>query len=231
MSDVELSALKQFLRSAIFARTLADEELARVERDTVVRQVPEGGHICLKLAQVDYWVGVIDGMVKLESVSIDGRTTTLMGVSNGGWFGEGSVLKGGRWPYDAIALRACTIALVPRATFEWLLGSSLAFNRFLIDQLNARLAQFVIRCEHARLHDVSGHVAHCLAELFDPRLYPGADSRIQLSQEEMAHLVGVSRPTVNRALRRLELEGLLSVDYGSITVTDPDALRRYGALH
>ena len=54
-----------------------------------------------------------------------------MGVSNGGWFGEGSVLKGGHWRFDAVALRASTIALVPRATFEWLLGSSFAFNRFL----------------------------------------------------------------------------------------------------
>ena len=121
------------------------------------------------------------------------------------------------------------MAYLPISTFEWLLDSSFAFNRFLLDQLNARLAQFVERCEHLRLHDAEHHVVHCLTEMVDPRLYPYADDRIARLQEGLAHLAGVSRSIVNRVLHKLQRQGLVRVDYRSIRLLDPDGLRRFSA--
>jgi CRP-like cAMP-binding protein len=96
-----------------------------------------------------------------------------------------------------------------------------------LNQLNARLAQFVERCAHLRLHDADHHVVHCLVEMVDPRLCPSIVDNITLSQEELANLAGVSRSVVNRVLQRLERLGLLRVDYRSIRLLDRDALRRY----
>jgi CRP-like cAMP-binding protein len=53
----------------------------------------------------------------------------------GGWFGEGSLLKHEARRYDAIAIRDSQIALMPRATFDWLLASSIGFNGYLLRQL------------------------------------------------------------------------------------------------
>jgi CRP-like cAMP-binding protein len=128
-----------------------------------------------------------------------------------------------------VALRDSRLALVPASTFHWLLGTSLPFNRFLIDQLNARLAQFVIRVEHSRSFHPDRHVAHCLAELFNTELYPGTATTLQISQEEIAFLAGVSRQLANRALRRLEDEKLLQVSYGSIRIINVEALRAFAS--
>ena len=59
-------------------------------------------------------------------------------------------------------------------------------------------------------------------------LYPGVGPSLPVSQEELGQLVGLSRQRVNQALKRLEAEGLVRVDYGSVTVLDLARLRSYG---
>lgn len=124
-----------------------------------------------------------------------------------------------------MALRDTRIALMSRATFQWLLDSSISFNRYLLQQLNERLGQFIATVEIDRLLGPDARVARCLAQLFNPLLYPGVGSRLEISQGEIGFLTGLSRQTVNQALRRLERDGLLAVQYGSVTVLSLDDLR------
>jgi CRP-like cAMP-binding protein len=56
------------------------------------------------------------------------------------WFGEGAVLKKEPRRYDLVALRDARLAMTERATFLWLFENSVAFNRFLVEQLNERPA-------------------------------------------------------------------------------------------
>lgn len=226
-----VSSLKGLVRAAPFSTALGDAELDRLEHDLHERSFPSGGHVAWKGDAVEHWMVVVDGMVKVEAAAADGRKTTLIGITGGGWFGETALLQGGRWPFDVLASRATRLGLLPRATFEWLLGSSVGFNRFLLDQVNARLWQFVQRCEHLRFCEAGEHVAHCLGELFDERLYPRATRRLPLSQDDVAQLAGISRPTANRALHELERLGVLSVAYGTVVIHDPAALQRLGSLH
>jgi CRP/FNR family transcriptional regulator, cyclic AMP receptor protein len=114
------------------------------------------------------------------------------------------------------------------ATFEWLLDSSIGFNRYLLVQLNERLGQFIGMVEFERLLAPEARVARCLAELFNPHLYPGHAAEVAISQEEIGYLSGVSRQRVNQALQVLERAGLLQVDYGRIRITDLAGLRSYG---
>jgi CRP-like cAMP-binding protein len=209
--------------------SLSADEAARVRAGVVVRLHAAGAHVRSRGTPIDGWLGVASGLVKIENASAAGRTTTLTYFSSGCWFGEGSVLKGGSWPFDAIALTEVQIVLLPQAIFEGLLATSFAFNRFLLDQLNARLAQFVERCVYERLHDADEHVVHGLVEMIDPRFYPSTAGNLEMSQENLARLTGVSRSVVSRVLRRLQREGFLKVDYRSITLLDPDGLRRFSA--
>ena len=57
---------------------------------------------------------------------------------------------------------------------------------------------------------------------------PAMRTEIEISQEELGLLAGVSRPVVNKALQELEDEGLLRVDHGRITVFDLEKLSRFG---
>jgi CRP/FNR family transcriptional regulator, cyclic AMP receptor protein len=217
----------RLLRCTSFYVAMTAEQVARLRADIFVRPFKAGAQVRHKGTLADGWLGVAAGLVKIENTSIDGRKTTLTNFSSGCWFGEGTLLKDDPWPFDVVAVVDSRIACMPFRTFEWLLDTSVPFNRFLLNQLNARLAQFVERCEHLRLHDADHHVVHCLVEMVDPRLYPSIGDNIMLSQEELARLAGVSRSVVSRVLQRLERLGLLRVEYRSIKLLDLGGLRTY----
>jgi CRP/FNR family transcriptional regulator, cyclic AMP receptor protein len=226
---MEQPTLKQALRSALWAKALTPQQMDRVEATTFEVFVPKGGYVCKKGEVVDNWVGIIAGMVKMNNFSPSGKSVTFTGVPPGGWFGEGSLLKDEHRKYDAMALRDSRIARMPADTFHWLLENSLPFTRFLLLQLNERLGQFIGMVEHERLLDPDTRVARCLAALFNSHLYPGIERLVQISQEEIGLLSGASRQRANQALRVLEREGLLRVDYGGIRILDLEGLRRFEA--
>ena len=114
---------------------------------------------------------------------------------------------------------------MPRDSFHWLLSNSIPFNRFILDQLNERLAQMIALLDSDRLRDPEARVAQCLASLFNAQLYPDTDSHLQISQEEIGHLSGLSRQRVNHALHVLQGAGLLRVEHIGITIVDLDGLR------
>lgn len=220
-----MGTLHEMLRAAPWVGALPAELKARVEAETVVRPCAAGGLVCRKGEPVEHWIGVVDGLVKMANVSADGKPTSFTGIPAGGWFGEGSLLKDEPRRYDIVALRMSQIAYMPRATFMTLLDTSVAFNRFLLVQLNERLGQFIAMVEHDRLLGPDARLARGLAALFNPHLYPGIGPTLPISQEEIGHLVGLSRQRVNQALKRLEGAGLLRVEYGGVTVTDLAGLR------
>ena len=224
-SSIETS--KDAVLLAPWALGLTPELKRRVLRETVVRSLPSGGLVCRKGDPASDWIGVLRGLVKVYGHNAEGKSTTFIGVPSGGWFGEGALLKGERRLYDAIALRPSEIAYVPRNTFHLLIESNVDFNRFLLDQLNERLGQFVAIVEHDRLVGPEARLANELAALFNPRLYPGLENQLQISQEELAQLVGLSRQRVNRALKVLARAGLVTVAYERITIVDLAGLRKY----
>ena len=195
--------------------------------ETLVRLIPSGGFVCRKGDRAEHWIGIVSGLVKVSSVSAEGKPTTFIGVPSGGWFGEGALLKRESRRYDAIALRSSVVAYMPRNTFFLLLDTNVHFNRFLLVQLNERLGQFVAMVEHQRFLRPDARVAAELAALFNPVLYPGNHSILPISQEELGPLLGLSRQRVNSALHKLERAGLLTVDYGGVTVKDVQGLREY----
>jgi CRP/FNR family cyclic AMP-dependent transcriptional regulator len=224
-----MASLGEMLSASLWSPALTSEQLRRVASEIITRQIPSHGFVCRKGEAVDHWIGVIDGLVKMTNLSADGKLTTFTGIPAGGWFGEGSLLKSEPRRYDVVALRDSKIAYMPRATFTWLLDNSIGFNRFLLIQLNERLGHFIAMVEQDRLLDPDARVARSLASLFNPYLYPRVDPQLQISQEEIGYLAGLSRQRANQALKTLEKAGLLRVEYGGITVLDLEGLRSFEA--
>lgn len=223
-----MQTLEDLCRHSLWAAALSEEEMGGVLRDSFERRLDVGGHAMRNGEPAECWIGVIEGLLKMSVSQADGRHSTFTGVTTGGWAGEGSMLRPGVWRYDGVAVRPTRLACVPRHCFERLVTTNLAFNRFLLTQLNARLSLFVGLVEYDRLLGPDARVARCLASLFDPDLYPARDSFVQLSQEEIGLLSAVSRQRTNGSLHELERAGLLRVDYGGVTVLDLAGLRGYG---
>jgi CRP/FNR family transcriptional regulator, cyclic AMP receptor protein len=211
-------------RSA-WSADLTEEQLARVQKDAFERSYFAGAVVCHRGSPTEHWLGVIAGFVKVDTVSKEGRSTTLAGVPAGSWFGEGAALKDARRPYSVVALRDSKVAFIPRQTFEWLIDNSRSFSRFVINQLNARCGYYVGMVGNLRLNKASTRVAFCLSELFNPQLYAAPSPTLALSQEEIGRLCGLSRQHTNRALRELADAGLLMIEYGSVRILDVAGLR------
>ena len=150
---------------------------------------------------------------------------TFTGVPPGGWFGEGTALKREPYRYNIQALRKSVVAGLPVESFHWLLDHSIGFNRFVMNQLNERLGQFISAREIDRMSDPDLRVARSLAALFNPVLYPGVGEVLRITQQELAYLVGLSRQRVNEALRTLDAQSLIRVEYGGLRVLDLAGLR------
>ena len=146
-------------------------------------------------------------------------------MAPGGWFGEGTLLKREPYRYNIQALRTSMVAALPIDTFHEVLDHSIGFNRFIMNQLNERLGQFVAARETERLNSPNMRVARSLAALFNPVLFPAVEEVLRITQQELAYLVGLSRQRVNEALTVLESYGAIRVAYGGLIVSDLQLLR------
>jgi len=200
-------------------------ERARASAELVVGDARAGDYVCRVGRPVTYWFGVVEGLLKMSTDNADGLTMTFTGVPPGGWFGEGTAVKREPYRYNIQALRRSVVAGLPIDTFHWLLDHSIGFNRFIMNQLNERLGQFIGAREIDRMNRPDLRVARSLASLFNPVLYPGVGDVLRITQQELAYLVGLSRQRVNEALSFLEGQGAIRVEYGGLRVLDLQALR------
>jgi CRP/FNR family transcriptional regulator, cyclic AMP receptor protein len=194
---------------------------------TAALQVVDAGvgeFVCKIGRPANYWFGVVDGLLKMSNDSTVGPSITFIGVPPGVWFGEGTLLKREAYRYNIEPLRRSVVAGLPIDTFNALLDSSIAFNRYLMHQLNERLGQFIGALETDRMNDPDSRVARSLAALFQPGLAPGRGNTLRITQQELAYLVGLSRQRTNEALKVLQAQGLIRVNYGGVEVLDVGGL-------
>jgi CRP-like cAMP-binding protein len=213
---------------AFWSGDLTEREFEQARRGIVEKAYAKGAYICHRGDRLDCWSGVTEGLLKLATVSRNGKAVTLAGLRAGGWFGEGTVLKNEARQYDLVALRDTRMALMDRTTFMWLFENSVGFNRYLVKQLNERLGQFIALVEYDRMLDAPARLARNVAWLFNPVLYHDLEMHLDISQEEIGLLSGISRQMANKSLQILESKGLLRVERGGITVLDLKRLAHYG---
>lgn len=217
-------SLRDFLEGSVWVRGLTAPQMDRVRRDVTAQAYPSGATVLAAGTPSNHWVGVVDGMLKVETVTPEGNSATFAGVPAGAWLGEGAVLKGELRPYTVVAIRDSVVATMPRTTYMWLLAESHPFALWMIQQLNSRLGYYVALVQSFRLNNMTKQVAFCLAGLFNQNLYPTARNQVAISQEEIGRLSGVSRTVANRALRELHHRGVIRMGYGTIEVVEMAAL-------
>jgi len=207
------------------AMTEAEQALA-VPR-IVVGDAQPGDLVCRFGKAPTYWFGVVEGLLKMSTDNAQGFSVTFTGLPSGGWFGEGTALKREAYRYNVQALRNTTVAGLPLDTFHLLLDQSIGFNRFVMNQLNERLGQFIAAREIDRLANPDVRVARNLAALFNPVLFPGVGEVLRITQQELAYLVGLSRQRVNVALNALQQAQWIRLEYGGVRVLNLAALRSH----
>ena len=208
--------------------TLNEEQQQLVQRSSSEKWVPVGGLIVRTGDPSIHWMGVIRGLVQMSVVGTDGRETTLGCVDEAQWCGEGSLLKRERRRYDAIALRASRIALIPIDTFLQLRNVSLPFNHYLQELMNERMSSFIATLEADRLLGPEQRVAKCVATLCR-HLQGHADMTLDITQHDLALICGLSRQRTNACLQALVQLGHICLEFKSIRVVSLAGLGEYGS--
>ncbi|TWO70121.1 Crp/Fnr family transcriptional regulator [Caenimonas sedimenti] len=209
----------QFLRAQPWFAPLSEDERTRVAGHAYTLQGNKGDVMLHAGEEVKGWYAVLSGLVKIQSQSAEGRLAAFMGIPAGEWLGGGSVMKQEPRRYDVIALRETELLCLPRAEFEALRETSLAFNHALADHLNLRLGQAMAIIEAGRIRSPEQRVALSLSRMF----WHGRRS-VHLSQEELGILAGLSRQTVNGVLKDLERQGIVTLESGRVGIADESRL-------
>ena len=220
-------SLQALLEAADWLQMLPEGSRQRVISEAKEGRYAAGDFVARKGELAGTWIGVAEGLLKISAVYRTGKVVMFTGIPAGSWVGEGSVIKRELRRYDIIAMRPSRIIHVPGSTFRWLLDTSFEFNHHVISRLNERLAQYIGMMEIDRISDPVARIARAIATLFNPILYAGIGRVLEMSQGELGELVGLSRGTVNQALKRLEAEGYISTEYGGVFVKNLAGLRNY----
>jgi CRP/FNR family cyclic AMP-dependent transcriptional regulator len=182
-------------------------------------------------APPSHWFGVLQGMLRVDQPNEDEAHLMFSGIPAGGWFGEGTLLKGHPFLFSVQAMRKSVVACLPAADFQALASRSIAFNRYAMGQLNERLAQFIAAREIDRIADDDQRLGCNLLWLLNPVLFPAAGDVLLISQQDLSSLIGMSRQRVNRALSRLESRGVLKVEYRTLRILDTRQLEAIAQEH
>jgi CRP-like cAMP-binding protein len=207
------------------ARLTGDERDALLDAGRS-RRYPRGARLFHEGERSDFLVLVVAGRVKIVTSSEDGAETLLSVRGPGDLVGEFAAIDGAPRlataialePLDAVALTADDfggfLARFPRAALELV--------RALVD----RLRESDRRRMEFGAHDVTGRLAWLLAELCGEPTALDGPGVVELSQQELAGLIGASRESVARSLAVLRRRGLVETGRRAVVVLDGVALRQ-----
>lgn len=176
-------------------------------------------------APPSHWYGVIEGMLRVDHPLDLDEHLTYSGIPAGGWFGEGTLIKGHPFMFSVQALRKSVVACLAAADFHALTQRSIGLSRFTLNQLNERLAQFIAAREIDRIADDEQRLACSLLWLRNPVLFPAAGNVLMITQQDLSNLIGMSRQRVNKALALLEGKGVVRVEYRTLRFLDSQKLK------
>jgi len=174
-----------------------------------------------------------DGVVKISTVSLEGREMVLSFVQGGELLGEIAALDGGPRTADATAMTHVSALAWPRAAFLDVMRAHPDFALRVVTLLCERLRHTNEMVEAAVQLPMAARVARALASLLKNAGRETPDGwrlDFKLSQRDLGAYVGLARENVNRQLKQWEQAGLIKLDKGEIIVRDRAAVERLGEV-
>lgn len=216
----------QSLMSAPLGR-LAEDLDELLKSRARVRHIGKRQSLYTHGSQPDAIFCVKSGLIRLSVTAENGREAVLSLIEAGHWFGEVSVFSNAPRLHNAVAVMDSELHVLSAGDFHTIVDDNpkflLEFVRLVCNRYKAAMQRvdaiilfpFPIRLAQRLMADID-------AQLNMPGLR-GAPV-LKLSQESLAHMLGVSRQSVNRQLREWETQGLLKLEYGRIVIVDETML-------
>ena len=214
-------------------RELSDEDAATFRPHTHVVLLPRGERLFAEGDLGDCLYLVISGKIKLTRTAPDGRESLVSVHGPGDMFGELAMFDPTYRTSTAVAVTDARLAEIDHDDLRQVLTTRPAVSLLLLKALAQRLRRVTETNTNLIFTDVPGRVAKALLELASKFGVPGDDGiqvNHDLTQEELAQLVGASRETVNKALADFATRGWIQLSAKSVLLIDPDRLKRRARL-
>src|SRR5688572_27456662 len=176
---------------------------------------------------------IVSGEVKISLPSDTGEEAILATLGPGEFFGELALLDGAARSASASALSATETVVLPRDRFRELIATEAAVRDALLAAIAGELRRLTTHVEELHFLDITGRLAARLVRLAKDSgtTLPdgGIRLRTNLTQGDLAAMVGCTRQSVNKLLGQFTDDGLVRQDREGIVVTDMVGLA--GAAH
>ena len=216
-----LSAIPFFagLERAALERVAAGMRTRRFRRGEVIFHIGDPG---------DALFVIVDGEVKISLPSETGDEAILATLRVGDVFGELALLDGAPRSASATAIGATETVVLPRDKFRELIATEAGVRDALLASIAGELRRLTTHVEELHFLDITGRLAARLVRLAQEggtRLGDGGIGlRTNLTQGDLAAMVGCTRQSVNKLLGQFTDDGLIRLDRDGIVVTDLDGL-------
>lgn len=197
------------------------------EMDTVT--FPKGTTIFDEGEPGDRLYIIVDGKIKLARHAPDGRENLLSVMGPSDMFGELSIFDPGPRTSSAVCVTEVTAATMDSQMLKQWITDHPEISQQLLRVLARRLRRTNASLADLIFTDVPGRVAKTLLQLANRfGTQEGGALRVNhdLTQEEIAQLVGASRETVNKALATFMHRGWIKLEGKSVLIVDTEHLAR-----
>lgn len=200
----------QWLRRIPLFTHVAEEDLAAISTHLIERRYPQNTTIVEEGLEGDFMYVLIEGRVKVTKLSEDGREKILEFLEAGAFFGEMSLLDSAPRSASVKTLRPVRLLALSRADFLGVLRRSPDLSIALIRELSSRLRQVDDQASALSFQCVEDRTVGLLMRLArDDAPDPARRSTPPLTHQQIADMIGTSRETVTRVVKRLKDRGWL----------------------
>lgn len=223
------TTLELLNRSAFFKDLGEASQRAITELAQRIRY-PAGAVVFFQHDLPDALYAVLEGNVRVRTLSEDGHELVLNYLEVGEVFGEIALLDGLPRTADVVAESNAVLARVPRTAFLALLRREPSIAVQLIEVLCARIRYTSTRVEEQHFLTAGVRLARRLLSLASTHGRQNAEGILidqHLPQSALAGMIGVTRQTANGHLQELQAKELILVRRARITVVDRWGLERY----
>ena len=218
-----------YIRDLPLLARLPDDDLKALASRGRVRRFNAGTTIFHEGDPGDAIYVVVDGRIRMSRLSGSGTEATLALIGAGDCTGELSLFDGKPRAATATAMQATRTFVVSREDFvNWIKerpGASLA----LLETLSLRIRRTNEIVTDLVFLDLPHRLAKHLLTLASAHADGNSARRprLQVTQGELASMLGVSRESVNKQLNQFSRDGWITLSRGAVTIDDSEALRTF----
>jgi CRP/FNR family transcriptional regulator, cyclic AMP receptor protein len=214
---------RRLIENCVLFKGLSESERSAISARARIRTFDAGENIFAIGSPGDQIMAVLSGNVRISLPSNDGKELFLATIHPGEVFGELAALDGKERSADAYAESPCSLAILDRRDILAFLERNPSAWLKIVEVLCHRLRRTDQILAEVALMQLPTRLAKMMLRITESGS-AGQTERIRFSQRELASMVGGTRESVNKCLRKWQSGGIVQVSDSWIAITDRAAL-------